>query len=276
MSEIKSDTKSANPSSRKSAEKPLATTPTLSPLQTQAPFGNIVTASATKQIAEQLRQAILSGELKKDDRLPTEFELAAQFDVSRPTIREALKRLAAQNLIRSKRGPAGGTFVNGFEMKDATEFLASSTMLMISMGAVEMANIIQTRRILQAECCKLALQNWSDTYMAGLNQCLEHQQDSSISDSEFCAADVAFHRYITDATENPMLQMIVYAIIDALVPVMNMTIVRLRSREKIIGYHQQICQAFSEQNQDQLLTVLNELLDYLNDTFNRQHEAKQQ
>ncbi|MBN3562535.1 FadR/GntR family transcriptional regulator [Aliamphritea spongicola] len=275
MSEIKSAKTSAKKSSPESAKNTSAA-PVISPVQAQAPFGNIVTASATKQIAEQLRQAILSGELKKDDRLPTEFELAAQFDVSRPTIREALKRLAAQNLIRSKRGPAGGTFVNGFEMKDATEFLASSTMLMISMGAVEMENIIQTRKILQAECCKLALQNWSDTYMAGLNQCLDHQQDSSISDSEFCAADVAFHRYITDATENPMLQMIVYSIIDALVPVMNMTIVRLRSREKIIGFHQQICQAFSEQNQDQLLTVLNELLDYLNDTFNQQHEAKQQ
>ncbi len=246
----------------------------LSPPGNPAQFGNIVTASATKQIAEQLRQAILSGELKKDDRLPTEFELAAQFDVSRPTIREALKRLAAQNLIRSKRGPAGGTFVNGFEMKDATEFLASSTMLMISMGAVEMADIIQTRKILQAECCKLALLNWSDTYTDGLQQCLAHQQDAGLSDAEFCAADVAFHRYITDATENPMLQMIVYSIIDALVPVMNMTIVRLRSREKIITFHQQICTAFSDRNQDQLIAVLNELLDYLNDTFNQQHEGK--
>ncbi|WP_261842208.1 FadR/GntR family transcriptional regulator [Aliamphritea ceti] len=236
-------------------------------------FGSIVTTSATKQIAEQLRQAILSGELKKDDRLPTEFELAAQFNVSRPTIREALKRLAAQNLIRSKRGPAGGTFVNGFEMKDATEFLASSTMLMISMGSVEMDDIIQTRKLLQTECCKLALQNWSEEYMTGLNQCLAHQQNTDLSDSEFCAADVAFHRYITDATENPMLQMIIYSIIDALVPIMNMTIVRLRSRQKIIAYHQRICEAFTEQNQEQLILALDELLEYLSDTFNKQHSS---
>ena len=73
-------------------------------------FGDeqIVTKSAAKQIAEHIRGAILEGRLKGDERLPTEEELAARYGVSRPTVREALKRLAAQNLISSKRGPAGG------------------------------------------------------------------------------------------------------------------------------------------------------------------------
>ena len=60
----------------------------------------IVTKSVSKQIAEQIRESIVDGRLQADDRLPTEAELARQFGVSRPTVREALKRLAAQNLIR--------------------------------------------------------------------------------------------------------------------------------------------------------------------------------
>lgn len=64
----------------------------------------LVTKSLAKQISENIRDAILVGELKVDDRLPTEEELAARYEVSRPTIREALKRLAAQGLVRSKRG----------------------------------------------------------------------------------------------------------------------------------------------------------------------------
>jgi nitrite reductase/ring-hydroxylating ferredoxin subunit len=71
-----------------------------------------VTASAAKQISESLRAAIMDGRLKVDERLPTEEELAQRFKVSRPTVREALKRLAAQHLIRSRRGPAGGNFVS--------------------------------------------------------------------------------------------------------------------------------------------------------------------
>ena len=86
-------------------------------------FGDeqIVTKSAAKQIAEHIRTAILEGRLKGDERLPTEEELAARYGVSRPTVREALKRLAAQNLISSKRGPAGGTFVNSLSLEELAD-----------------------------------------------------------------------------------------------------------------------------------------------------------
>lgn len=75
--------------------------------QMEPSYGQIVTTSAASQIADQLQQAIMDGRLKVDERLPTEEELAAQFGVSRPTVREALKRLAARHLIRSRRGPTG-------------------------------------------------------------------------------------------------------------------------------------------------------------------------
>ena len=56
--------------------------------------------SVAAAIAAQLRDAIVAGELVSDERLPGEQELAERYGVSRPTVREALKRLAAQNLIR--------------------------------------------------------------------------------------------------------------------------------------------------------------------------------
>ena len=60
------------------------------------------------QIATAIRDAIVAGELIVDQRLPSEAELADQFEVSRPTVREALKRLAAHSLIRTQRGATGG------------------------------------------------------------------------------------------------------------------------------------------------------------------------
>ena len=71
------------------------------------------------QIAEAIRNAIVSGDLLSDARLPSEAELAEQFGVSRPTVREALKRLAAQNLIRTRRGATGGNFVNRITWSEA-------------------------------------------------------------------------------------------------------------------------------------------------------------
>ena len=71
------------------------------------------------QIAKAIRDAIMSGDLIVDERLPSEAELAEQFAVSRPTVREALKRLGAQSLIRTQRGATGGAFVNRLTFEDA-------------------------------------------------------------------------------------------------------------------------------------------------------------
>ena len=81
----------------------------------------LTTQSLARQIAEQLRDAIVAGRLGADERLPGEEQLAKQFGVSRPTVREALKRLAAQHLIRSRRGPTGGTFVDRRWMNCVTD-----------------------------------------------------------------------------------------------------------------------------------------------------------
>ena len=97
-------------------------------------FQPLVAESLAKQIAENIRSSILDGSLKVDDQLPTEEVLAEKFNVSRPTIREALKRLAAQNLIRSRRGPAGGTFVNRPSHEDLSSSLTGAAMLLVSMG----------------------------------------------------------------------------------------------------------------------------------------------
>ena len=71
------------------------------------------------RIAQAIRDAIVEGRLIVDQRLPSEQELAEQFGVSRPTVREALKRLAAQSLIRTQRGATGGAFVNRLSFEEA-------------------------------------------------------------------------------------------------------------------------------------------------------------
>ena len=87
---------------------------------TKLNYEPVVNVSLAKQISERILESITDGTLKADDQLPTEEVLASQFQVSRPTIREALKRLAAQSLIRSRRGPSGGTFVNRPSLVDVS------------------------------------------------------------------------------------------------------------------------------------------------------------
>src|SRR5438105_3541510 len=66
---------------------------------------------AFQQVADQLRELIVHGELGPGTRLPSEPELATQFLVSRSTIREALRMLSSQQLITTSRGVGGGSYI---------------------------------------------------------------------------------------------------------------------------------------------------------------------
>ena len=235
----------------------------------------VIAISATKQIAEQIRDAIVSGEFQKGDRLPTETELATSFGVSRPTIREALKRLAAQNLIRSRRGPTGGTFVSNFQIVDASENIVSSTMLMMSLGSMNIPDIIEVRRFMELECCHLAMRNWDEDVATRIEQALYALENPELSDREFCDADVKFHRTIVNASGNKMLEYLMYGVIESLVPVMNMIIVYVRDRSDIINFYKGLNSALLATDESRVVKILNDLMIYLSNKI-KEAQALQQ
>lgn len=234
----------------------------------------IVKASLSKQIAEQLRAAIVSGQFKIGERLPTEDELAQRYGVSRPSVREALKRLAAQNLVRAKRGPSGGNFVVKPSFGDLAESLSGAATLLVGMGALDIEEIMQARRTLQGSCLALAVNHASAQHIENIEIALQRQQDPEISDEAFCQADVAFHRALVDATDNGMLRFVMYTVIEALIPVTNMVVTVVRERSDIISLHRQMLDHLKQGNASELQASMDELLDYLLQKFEQASVAK--
>ena len=228
---------------------------------------SIVKSSISKQIAEQLREAIVDGRFKIGERLPTEDELAQRYGVSRPSVREALKRLAAQNLVRARRGPTGGNFVVQPSYEELAESLSASVTLLVGMGALDIEEIIEARRMLQGGCLKLAASNVTDEQIKDIESALERQKDPEISDQAFCQADVAFHRALVDAAGNGMLRFVMYTVIEALVPLTNMVVSVVRERSDIISLHEQMLADLRARNSQGLVSSMNELMDYLLEKF---------
>lgn len=234
----------------------------------------LMTQSLAKQISEQLRAAILTGELKADDRLPTEDELAARYQVSRPTIREALKRLAAQNLIRSRRGPTGGTFVNRPSLDEASNSLTASATLLASMDQFSLTEIADARHELEKTCVRLAAVNPDKSVLQTLQQELDLQQSDALTDEEFCASDVRFHRALVDACRNAMLQFLMYAVIEAMQPVTNMVVYRFRDRLDVVAAHQRLYRAVEQSDAGAAESALDELMVYLKARFQAAQDWK--
>ena len=195
------------------------------------------------RIARAIRDAIVEGRLIVDERLPSEAELAERFGVSRPTVREALKRLAAQSLIRTQRGAFGGAFVRRLSYEEAYGQQITTSTLLLSMNDISFETACEARFALERACAPLSAARRSDAALATLRAEIALQGQPDLSDEEFCASDVRFHRALVDGAGNPVLSYQLAGAVEAMQPLMNMITYSDRDRARIIALHGDIADA---------------------------------
>ncbi|GAA2361807.1 FadR/GntR family transcriptional regulator [Saccharopolyspora halophila] len=166
--------------------------------------------SLPDELAEQLLGAIIDGTYPPGTALPSEPELAELFSISRLTVREAIKALRVQNVVRIQRGL--GTYVNTPDRWTSLEPLIRAT---TSRGPAD-SDLLDARRILQAGAAELAAVNRTGEDLARLRAHLQELR-SAPDAAAFSAADQAFHRAIMSASGNSYLPLMFepFAKIDA-------------------------------------------------------------
>ncbi|WP_108787965.1 FadR/GntR family transcriptional regulator [Falsiruegeria mediterranea] len=219
-------------------------------------------ADLSVQIAQAIKDAIIGGELIVDERLPSETELCEQFKVSRSTVREALKRLAAQSLIRTQRGASGGAFVNRLSFEDAYPQQVTTSTLLLSMNAVSFDTACEARFALERACAPLSAQRRTPDHLATMRAEIVRQSQPGLTDEAFCASDVAFHRALVDGADNPVLSYQLAGAVEAMQPLMNMITFTARSREEIVALHTRIADAIEANDATTADTALQELTAY--------------
>src|SRR5712671_5350535 len=117
---------------------------------------------ASDVLADDLRERILRGDFPEGTALPTERGLVTQTRMSRTTVREALRILEVQGLVRIKTGRSGGAFVQ----RPGGESVASSVNLLIRGRQVRMAALLETREAIEPACAQLAAKYRTDDDLA--------------------------------------------------------------------------------------------------------------
>lgn len=230
-------------------------------------YDEVVRSGIAKQVADNIRSAIMDGRLKIDERLPSEEDLARSFGISRPTVREALKRLAAQNLIHSKRGPTGGNFVKRPDPEGLSKAITGAATLLVGVGAFDIDEIIIARRETETICCRLAAANCAEEFLLLMEDEIANQEDPSLTDEDFCASDVRFHRALVDSTGNGPLKLMMYTVIEAFIPITNMIVFRVRERRQVVSLHREIVEGLRSADAARAVKALNALLDYLSQSY---------
>jgi DNA-binding FadR family transcriptional regulator len=120
-------------------------------------------------VAERLRELVVTGEILPGERLPTEALLAADYGVSRATIREALRLLAAQDLIKTAKGATGGSYVTVPSPDHLSESLRSAIGLLAEAEDVSLEELLEVREVLEVPAARLAALRRRDEGLDDLN-----------------------------------------------------------------------------------------------------------
>ena len=164
------------------------------------PFQSIEPRRLYRQIADQIRALIASGEFSAGARLPPERDLAKQLGVSRPSVREALIALEVEGLVEVRIG--SGIYVlgpNGSDQDGAVPVQAEA-------GPFE---LLRARYMIEAECAALAAKSAKKAQIESIGEALEQMARELQDERQPLGGDRLFHLRIAEATGNGALVAVV-------------------------------------------------------------------
>jgi DNA-binding FadR family transcriptional regulator len=214
------------------------------------------------QVEEQIREAILSGQFSQGDKLPPETQLAEQFGVSRPTVREALGALVSAGLIRKLPGVAGGSFVNSVTTDSLSRALSTSVDTILRLGALDLEELGAVRHILEVPAAGLAAESRTDEHLARLRAIVERQKTTTIDDPDIPSYDLAFHTTIAHASGNRLLAAFVGALHSTTYPAQYLEVTPTVAR-KTVKQHMAITAAIEAGDAAEAARSMKEHLEYV-------------
>jgi GntR family transcriptional repressor for pyruvate dehydrogenase complex len=149
-------------------------------------------------VVSQIAEAIRTGQLRYGDRLPSERDLAQRMEVSRPTLREAIKVLAQAGVVEVRPGSSGGTFVR-------SEVIPASLVEATQSRLAEIPAVLEARRALEPAVARLAAKNGSAAEFDEMERIVALQRQSLNDWARITQLDNRFHGQLARATQNPVL-----------------------------------------------------------------------
>ena len=158
---------------------------------------------AYELVIRQVEDQILAGALSVGDRLPAERDLAAKLGVSRAAVREAMRAMEAQGVVRSGVGvgPDSGTFLTSMPSKALTQFLR----LHMALANFPIDDVVETRIMLERWSARLAARQASADDLATMERLLDAMDAETADMRAFNELDTDFHVAMAEAAHNTLI-----------------------------------------------------------------------
>jgi GntR family transcriptional regulator, transcriptional repressor for pyruvate dehydrogenase complex len=213
-------------------------------------FNSLKKAPLALEVEAQIKDSIISGRFNPGDKLPSERELVEQFQVSRTTVREALRSIQHLGLIYIKRGIQAGTYVADPNSGPITRSFQN----LIAMGKVTSANLIDARLMIEPEVARIAAIQHTDEDIQKLTELLDRaERQARFSCKEARLINVHFHNEVAKIIQNP----IILFISESITQIFSAVLIEITQTEideakvlELISHHRKILSAIADREDE--------------------------
>ncbi len=213
----------------------------------ESPFAKIEREEPlSHKVEHQIREAIRQKVFLPGDKLPGEFELSEKFGVSRTAIREALRMLSGRGMVDIRKG--SGVYVT--EMGMSTVVDPFYDLLEMKCGEGALLHILRVRLMMEPENTRQAVLNCSNEDIFYLEEKYNHMASHIDDPLKNIENDIKFHRRIAEATQNPLIPIIMEPIFQLLHKFISSTYKQSHAGEMAIKFHHELVQHFKNRDAD--------------------------
>ncbi len=158
--------------------------------------------SVAEMVVRRILDMVKSGVLKAGDALPPERDLALSLDVSRPSVREAMRGLAVLGVVKSRQG--GGAYISDL----GPDALLGPLQFYLSLEQMNIRELYDARSLIESDVARRAAVNITEADLARLEALLTTQHDTIGDALAFRKSDFEFHEIIWIGSGNAFLKRI--------------------------------------------------------------------
>lgn len=234
-------------------------------------FKPVATRRTFEEAVAQIAERITLGELRPGDQLPSERLLAQQMQISRPTVREAIKVLVDSGVLEVRTGARGGAFVT-------SEYVPREVVRRQSdLRFAEIGGVLEARRILEPQVARLAALAARESDFETLSRTIDGQRRLAVEggtllehEDRFLALDMQFHLGIARATGNSTIVSLVRSLMRRLEIARDMAVHEPPVFDWSIEIHERTLAAIRGRDDGEIETVMDEHLAQLEQVWERE------
>ena len=221
-------------------------------VESETLFKPIKVRRAFEEISAEIKRQIFKGILKPGDKLPSEVELARQFNVARQTVREALRILELSGFIIIQKGPDGGPIISD----TISSSISNSLLDAILLRSISLDELTTARLEIEKVVLNYAIENAVDEDIERLRDNVLRARKRVASNIVASTENIEFHRLLAKASKNLVFVIVVESIMTVVADFLSRLQPDLEKSWQVVEAHEEILEALIRRRKEESIALL--------------------